>query len=174
MNRTRLAVGGLITLAFVLRLAVIAHYPYTPLNDGETYLRTAFAISRHGTYHDGGHAAGGTHGPSAYFPPAFSYLLSLVDLLTGGPGPGHVTVTLARIMQALLGTLSVAMVGLIALELLGKRIALIALALAALYPVWLELSSVIVAENLLTLLELAGVLAALRPVRGEQRRRCAG
>lgn len=158
----QLVAGALVALALVLRLLVIAHYPYTPRNDGETYLRTAAAIARYGTYHDGGHAAGGAHGPSAYFPPAFSYLLSVVDLITGGPGLSSTSIALARIVQALLGTGSVALVGLIALELFGRRTALVTLALAAIYPVWLELSSVIVAENLLTLLELLAVYAALR------------
>jgi 4-amino-4-deoxy-L-arabinose transferase-like glycosyltransferase len=88
--------------------------------------------------------------------------LSIVDKLTGGPALGVTTIKLARVLQALLGTGSVALVGLIALDLFGTRTAVIALALAALYPVWLELSSVIVAENLLTVLELAAVYAALR------------
>jgi 4-amino-4-deoxy-L-arabinose transferase-like glycosyltransferase len=153
---------ALLALALLLRVATIEHYHYTPINDGESYLKGAFAISKYGTYHDGNHAAGGARGPSAYFPPAFSYLLSVVDKLTGGPALGATTVHLARLVQALLGTVTVGLIGLVALELFGVGTALLALALAAVYPVFLEDSSVLVAENLLTVLELAAVYAALR------------
>lgn len=155
-------IAGLLTLACLVRVAVIAHYPYSPRNDGKSYLRTANAIFKHGTYHDGDHAAGDTRGPSAYFPPAYSYLLSIADRITGGPGLSPATVAIARVMQALLGTASVALIGLIAFELFGATTALIALAMAALYPVMIELDSVIVAENLLTLLELGAVYSVLR------------
>jgi 4-amino-4-deoxy-L-arabinose transferase-like glycosyltransferase len=50
----------------------------------------------------------------------------------------------------------------VALELFGGTVALIALTLAAVYPVLVELSAVLVAENLMTALILAATLAALR------------
>jgi 4-amino-4-deoxy-L-arabinose transferase-like glycosyltransferase len=158
----RVVAASLLALALVLRLLTIEHYPYIPINDARNYLSSAHAISTYGTYHDGNHAAGGTRGPSAYFPPAYAYLLSIVDKITGGPALGANTVHLARIMQALLGTVTVALIGLIALELFGAGTALLALTIAAIYPVFIELSSVLVAENLLTVLELAAVYTALR------------
>jgi len=158
----RLLAASLLALALVLRLLTIEHYPYVPINDARNYLNSAHAISKYGTYHDGNHAAGGTMGPSAYFPPAYAYLLSTADKITGGPALGASTVHLARILQALLGTVTVALIGLIALDLFGAGTALLALAIAAIYPVFIELSSVLVAENLLTVLELAAVYTALR------------
>jgi 4-amino-4-deoxy-L-arabinose transferase-like glycosyltransferase len=158
----RVVAASLLALALIVRLATIEHYPYTPVNDALSYLKSAHAISKYGTYHDGNHAAGGAKGPSAYFPPAYAYLLSIVDKITGGPALGAGTVHLARILQALLGTATVALIGLIALELFGAGTALTALAIAAIYPVFIELSSVLVAENLLTVLELAAVYTALR------------
>jgi 4-amino-4-deoxy-L-arabinose transferase-like glycosyltransferase len=158
----RVVAASLLTLALILRLVAIEHYHYVPINDARSYLNSAHAISKYGTYHDGDHAAGGTRGPSAYFPPAYAYLLSVVDKLTGGPALGTSTVNLARILQALLGTATVALIGLVALELFGAGAALLALAIAAIYPVLIELSSVLVAENLLTVLELAAVYTALR------------
>jgi 4-amino-4-deoxy-L-arabinose transferase-like glycosyltransferase len=152
----------LLGLALVVRIVAIEHYRYVPINDARSYLKSAGAIAKYGTYHDGNHAAGGARGPSAYFPPAYSYLLSIVDKITGGPALGHTTVHLARILQALLGTATVALIGLIALDLFGAGTALLALAIAAIYPVFIELSSVLVAENLLTVLELAAVCTALR------------
>ncbi len=152
----------LLALALALRLLAIEHYRYVPINDARSYLNSAAAIAKYGTYHDGNHAAGGARGPSAYFPPAYAYLLSIVDKITGGPALGAETVHLARILQALLGTATVALIGLIAWDLFGAGTALLALAIAAIYPVFIELSSVLVAENLLTVLLLAAVCAALR------------
>jgi 4-amino-4-deoxy-L-arabinose transferase-like glycosyltransferase len=158
----RTTAACLLALALGLRLLAIEHYRYVAINDARTYLNSAAAIAKFGTYHDGGHAGGGTRGPSAYFPPAYPYLLSLVDRITGGPALGAGTVDLARLLQALLGTATVALIGLIGLELFGIGTAVLALMIAAIYPVFIELSSVLVAENLLTVLELAAVCAALR------------
>jgi 4-amino-4-deoxy-L-arabinose transferase-like glycosyltransferase len=60
------------------------------------------------------------------------------------------------------GTVTVGLCGLVALELLGPAAALAALILAALYPVMIELSGALVAENLFVALELAAVWTALR------------
>ncbi len=74
----------------------------------------------------------------------------------------------ARIANALLGTVTVALVGLLALEGLGPLAALIALALAAVYPVFIGLSGTIVAENLTTPLVLASIWAALVAARSSR------
>jgi 4-amino-4-deoxy-L-arabinose transferase-like glycosyltransferase len=74
----------------------------------------------------------------------------------------------ARISQAVIGTAIVGLTGLVALEAFGELVALIALGVAAIYPVFIELSALLVAENLLTLLMLAAVWAALRAGRSER------
>ncbi len=72
----------------------------------------------------------------------------------------------------MLGTITVALIGLVALEMFGPLAGLIALILAAVYPVGVELAETLVAENLLAPLVLAAVYAGLRvrrastPVRG--------
>ena len=118
--------------------------------------------------------AGGTRGPSAYFPPAYPYFLSVIDLIDGHTDVtrvhGHTRIPSAavhgaRISQALLGTVTVALVGLLALEGLGALPALIALVLAAVYPVFIGLSGTIVAENLATPLVLVSIWAGLRALR---------
>jgi 4-amino-4-deoxy-L-arabinose transferase-like glycosyltransferase len=106
--------------------------------------------------------AGGTRGPSAYFPPGFPYFLAAVDLISGNTAPRGAAIHSGRISQAVLGTVTVALLGLVAFELFGETVALIALALAAVYPVLVELSAVLVAENLMTALILAATWAALR------------
>jgi hypothetical protein len=60
------------------------------------------------------------------------------------------------------GTAAVGLLGLVALELLGPAVALVAMALAAGYPVLIEQTGTLVAENLLVVLELAAVSTALR------------
>ena len=52
--------------------------------------------------------------------------------------------------------------GLVALEAFGDSVALVCMALAALYPVLVELSGTLVAENLLLVFELAAIWTALR------------
>ena len=106
--------------------------------------------------------AGGTRGPSAYFPPGFPYLLAAVDLIAGNTGARGAAIHSARISQAVLGTATVALIGLLAFELFGEAVALVALGVAAIYPVLVELSAAIVAENLMTALILAATWAALR------------
>src|SRR5262249_3784002 len=74
----------------------------------------------------------------------------------------------ARIASAVLGTMIVALIGLVALELFGPTVGLTALALAAVYPVLIGLSATLVAENLLSLLLLAAVDAGLRRRRARE------
>jgi 4-amino-4-deoxy-L-arabinose transferase-like glycosyltransferase len=106
--------------------------------------------------------AGGTRGPTAYFPPAFPYLLAGVDLLDGHRGAGARAVAGARVAEAMLGTASAALVGLLALELFGAAVGMLALLIAAVYPAWIALSAVVVAENLLTLFVIGAVWALVR------------
>ena len=144
---------------------------YRPINDAGSYLTLASGIANTGAYPSSpapGAGAGGTRGPSAYFPPAYPYFLAAVDLLGGHSSRRDGAIQPARISQAALGTVMVALVGLVAFEALGATVALVALALAAVYPVLIELSAVLVAENLMTVLVLAAVYAILRAGRSER------
>jgi 4-amino-4-deoxy-L-arabinose transferase-like glycosyltransferase len=165
--------------ALALRVAEVQRTSYQPINDAASYLTLASQIAHTGDYsgsHAVGAGAGGTRGPSAYFPPGFPYFLAAVDLIDGHTGPAHTppptqggrlgydraAVQPARISQAVLGTIVVALIGLVALEAFGPAVALVALVIGAVYPVLIELSAVLVAENLLTAFLLAAVWAALR------------
>ncbi|MGH2859142.1 MAG: glycosyltransferase family 39 protein [Solirubrobacteraceae bacterium] len=163
----RLIVALLLGAALAVRLAFVAAEPYHARNDAHAYTQLASEVAGYGDYHSGSRpAAGGTLGPTAYFPPAFPYLLAVADLLDGHPtavGP-H------RIEMAALGTVSVGLVGLVALEAFGAGPALAALALATFYPVMIELSGTLVAENLVVALELAAAWAMLRARRAAGRR----
>ena len=159
--------------ALAIRLGYIAAEPYHTINDSATYNRLAHLISVWGDYHvgNGPHtAAAGSRGPTAYFPPAFPYLLAVADLIDGHQAGGPTAVGPERIEMAALGTVSVALIGLVALEALGEGPAVAAMALAAVYPAFVELSGTLVAENLTVALELAAAWAVLRSRRAGERR----
>lgn len=179
----RTAVVTLILLAaLAIRVAEVQRTSYRPINDAASYLTLASQVAHTGDYSTSpapGTGAGGTRGPSAYFPPAFPYFLALVDLVDGHTGPSGnlasgqpgysaAAVEPARISQAVLGTITVGLIGLVALEAFGPAVALIALLIGAVYPVLVELSAVLVAENLATALILAAIWAALRARRSER------
>jgi 4-amino-4-deoxy-L-arabinose transferase-like glycosyltransferase len=165
----RLVAGVLLVATLAVRIAEVHSVSYRPINDGRSYLRLGSEIARLGSYSSRDSGAGGTRGPSAYFPPGYPYFLAGVDLLDGHTTPAGAAVQPARLAQAVLGTVTVALIGLVALEAFGSTVALIALALAAFYPVLIELSGTFVAENLLTPLVLAAVWAALRVRRARRR-----
>jgi 4-amino-4-deoxy-L-arabinose transferase-like glycosyltransferase len=160
--RTILAIVAILLAAMALRVGEVQRGPNQAINDARSYLALAGEIAHHGDYR-ARTGSWGTRGPTALFPPAFPYFLALVDLLDGHASPrAPAVVRAARLSQALLGTLAVALTGLVAAEALGASVGLIALALAAVYPVMIETSGTLLSENLLVVLELASVWAALR------------
>ncbi|MFL5864427.1 MAG: glycosyltransferase family 39 protein [Solirubrobacteraceae bacterium] len=155
----------LLIAAFVVRVVYVESTHYKALNDAGTYNRMASMISQFGDYHTGSgprSGAGGSQGPTAYFPPAFPYFLAVVDLIDGHEAGGKTAVPPERIAQAMIGTVSVGLLGLVALEAFGGGAAMAALAIAAVYPVFVELSGALVAENLLLVFELAAIWTVLR------------
>jgi 4-amino-4-deoxy-L-arabinose transferase-like glycosyltransferase len=164
-SRRALAVALILLVALGLRVAQVERTSYQPINDAQSYLTLASQIAHTGDYstsHLSTAGAGGTRGPSAYFPPGFPYFLAAVDLIGGHTTPAGGSVKPARISQAVLGTIVVALIALVALEAFGETVALIALAVAAVYPVFIALSAVLVAESLMTALILAAIWASLR------------
>lgn len=160
-----LLVTAVLVAALAIRVAYIETTPYKAINDAGTYNRLASMIATHGDYHTGSGprtGAGKSRGPTAYFPPAFPYALAVSDLLTGHQAGGRSAIRSERIEQAVIGTIAVGLLGLVALEAFGAGVALAALVLAAVYPVLVELSGILVAENLLIVFELAATWTALR------------
>jgi 4-amino-4-deoxy-L-arabinose transferase-like glycosyltransferase len=139
--------------------------PYRPMNDAESYLALARNITQTGDYptsHAPGSGAGGTIGPTDYFAPGYSYFLAAVDLIDGDTTTGGQAVTAARVAGAGLGAVTVGLTGLVAAEAFGAVVALVAMLIAALYPPLVELAGTPYSENLLIVLELGAVWAALR------------
>lgn len=166
-------VAAILVAALALRIGEVERTSYRPINDPGSYLTLASEIARTGDYRAAS-GAGGTRAPTAYFPPGFPYFVALVDLIDGHATRRGPAVQPARISQAVLGTITVALVGLVAFELFGQTAGLIALVLAAGYPVLIELSGTLAAENLLSVLVLAAVYAALRVRRARSARTAYG
>jgi len=148
-------VAALLLASLAIRVVQVETTSYTPRFDAASYLALAGQIARSGDYASGAGAAAGTRGATAYFPPAYPYFLAAVAKVS-------TSVEAARISQAVLGTVTVALVALIALEACGAAVALAALLIAAVYPAMVELSAVLVVQNLLTPLLLGAVCMALR------------
>ena len=160
-----LAVAAILLAALGLRVAYVAAVPYHAINDAGTYNRMASMVATYGDYHTGSapkSGAGGSRGPTAYFPPAFPYYLAVADLIDGHQAGGKTAVPPERVEMAVTGTLSVALLGLVALEAFGEGVAFAAMALAAVYPVFILCSGILAAENLVVPLELAAAWTALR------------
>ena len=149
----RLAAGVLV-LALVIRVAVVIATPdYVMRADSVDYERHALAIE-HGHYPGPG---AGLRGATAYRPPLYPIFLGAVYRLAAGHDR-----TWARMAQAVVGTLTVALVGLIAWQLFGGRASVAAMALGAVYPSMWMVGSALLSEVLLAPLVLAAVAAALR------------
>jgi len=167
VNRVRLIVAALLVLALGLRVWEVQRTSYTPANDAGSYLALASQVAHTGDYAANG-GAGGTRGATAYFPPAFPYLLAGIDLIDGHRTPRGGSVEPARIAQAVLGTATVALAGLVAFEAFGAAVGLGTLAIATVYPALIELAGTVYAENLLIPLILAAIWAALRARRSDR------
>jgi 4-amino-4-deoxy-L-arabinose transferase-like glycosyltransferase len=164
-------VASLLIAAFVIRLVYVDDTYYKAKNDAGTYNRMGSDVAQYGDYHTGSgprSGAGGSRGPTAYFPPAFPYFLGVVDLIDGHEAGGKTAVPPERTSQAVIGTASVGLLGLVAFEGFGGEVALAALAIAAVYPVFVELSGTLVAENLLLVFELASIWTVLRARRARR------
>ena len=164
-------VAAILLIALAVRVAFVEQTSYHAVNDAGSYNRLGSMVATTGSYNVGskpGSGAGGSRGPTAYFAPAFPYVLAAVDLIDGHAAGGKSAIQPERVAMAVLGTVAVALVGLVALEAFGDSVAVVCMALAAVYPVLVELSGTLVAENLLLIFELAAVWTALRARRSGQ------
>ena len=146
-------------LALAVRVALLVGTVHLPLaNDPADYHRLAVSLA-------GGHGFGTTvvapgGGPTAFRPPLWPLFLAGIYAVVGN----HVVV--ARAVEIVLGLLTVALVGALAFRLEtstgrdGRRTALLAMVLAAVYPPLLLAGGSLLSESLSLPLELGSLLAA--------------
>jgi 4-amino-4-deoxy-L-arabinose transferase-like glycosyltransferase len=115
------------------------------------------------------------HGrPTAFRPPGYPYFLGGVYRIFGvdrAPAPRRLRV--ARIAQAFVGTALVALVGALAAQLWGAGVALVALALAAIYVPLITVGGAVMSEPLFDAFMLAALVAAVAHRRSPHRYRYA-
>ncbi|MEY2570979.1 MAG: hypothetical protein QOE63_1329, partial [Acidimicrobiaceae bacterium] len=161
-RRGRWFVVAALALALVLRLGVIAaDRSYEPLNDSQHYDLIASSLA-------GGHGYGdavllGATGPSAYRAPMYPVVLAAVYAVFG-----EHSWTAGRVENALIGVALVALIGLVASQLWGRRVGAVALLLAAVHPTLMLFGSGLQLEPLLASLVLASIAAALQHRRTRQ------
>lgn len=162
--------AGLLVLALALRVGyVIDTWRFVPILDGRSYDWLARELTR-------GH--GWAMGTSAYRPPAYPLLLSVIYRVVGIPPPHYAAVTApyagwtaARLAEACEATVSLGLLALVACELTGRRVALATLAIGAVYPPLIVVGVSLMSESLLVPVMLAATLCALRSHRSAGRGR---
>jgi 4-amino-4-deoxy-L-arabinose transferase-like glycosyltransferase len=154
MSARALAVA-LLALAFAIRLAVVlVDADYVPATDPADYDRHARSIAAGHGYPETSVAA--PSGPTAGRQPAYPYLLGAVYAVWPSDD-----VQAARAVQALLGTIAVGLIGLIALQLWGRAVGLTALGVAAVFPPLIAVGAALLSEALSLPLMLGTVAAVL-------------
>jgi hypothetical protein len=130
---------------------LVATPDFTPIFDAADYHRHAASIAAGDGYPTSRLERGS---PTAFRPPIYPSALAVVQALGGGW-------TTERVLGALLGVVTVLLVFLISLRLWGRRIAIVAGAIAAVFPPLVALNASLLSEVLFLPLTLASLLAVL-------------
>jgi hypothetical protein len=156
-TRGRWFIVAVLGLALLLRLGAVAaiRTSYEPLNDARHYDYIAGSIAD-GNGYGPSPVPGTDHGASAFRPPLYPVVLSAVYVVFGNH---RWAVGLAE--NAVIGTLLVALIGVVGTQLWGKRVGATALTLAAIHPTLILFGTGLVLEPLLATLVMASVAAAL-------------
>ena len=155
-----LALALILGLALAVRVTAAVRYEaITPQTDALDYDRHAISIASGDGYPEAGEMTGGP-GPTAFRPPLYPLALAGVYEISGVADERE-RWQYARLAQALIGGVIVALIALIARQLWGRREALVAAAIAAVYPPLISAGTSLLAEPLFTALLLGGVAAIL-------------
>src|SRR5947209_1002484 len=150
-NQVWLLAALLLTVALVVRVLYVLHTRnYVPRVDAHSYDYLAQTLAK-------GHGWG--YGHSAYRPPGYPIFLAGIYLLVGLP---HGVYTDARLVEAVFATLTVALIGAMALQVAGRVTMLISLAIAAVYLPLVLIGVSLMSESLFVVLVLAATNCALR------------
>lgn len=169
------AVAAILAVALALRLGFVADTPtYRPVVDAHSYDDIGWMLARGEGYAPirrrlpDGRSIKEFH---VYRPPAYPAFLAGLYTLTDSTRPhgGPHRWTVARVAQALLGVLSVALIGILALQVFGRRVALVALAVAAAYVPLIVVGGAMVSEALFVPLMLAATVCAVAGRRSSHR-----
>jgi hypothetical protein len=149
------SVGLIVRSSYVV--AVARHQAL--IGDSETYELLARTVADAQGYVRPRELLSGTIIPTAEFPPAYPLMLSALNLL------GFNATTWHRLFGALLGSITVVLIGLLGKAIGNARVGLIAAGLAAVYPQLIVFDGSIGSEGLAALLVVSMVLASFRAER---------
>lgn len=155
------AVLALLALALVVRVVAVLATDFTPVSDPADYVQHAQAIAATGSYPLS--SLTDVPSPTALRPPIYPYSLGAVFALTGD------SLTAGRLANAAVGTLVVGLIGLLAALWWGRRPALWAMGLAAVYPPLILPSITLLSEPTFIVFVLAAIAAAVQARRGPHR-----
>jgi 4-amino-4-deoxy-L-arabinose transferase-like glycosyltransferase len=168
----RRVVGLLLALALIVRLGYVAATPgYQANNDAHNYDVHARSIA---AGHGFARIGSGPSGQTAFRPPGYPYFLAGVYALSGVERAKPETRYRAgRVANALVGTAIVALIGVLSIQLFGRRVALAAMALGAVYLPLILVGGTLMSEPLFTALLLGALVAAIHHRRSAHRYRWA-
>lgn len=166
-----LAALALVAAALALRIAYVDATPgYALRHDARDYDVHARSIAE-----GQGYSKNLAHGrPTAFRPPGYPYFLGGVYKVFGVErAPAQRRLHVARIAQAFVGTAIVALVGLLAAQLWGWGVGLLALGLSAVYVPLITVGGAVMSEPLFDAFMLGALVAALQHRRSPHRYRWA-
>jgi 4-amino-4-deoxy-L-arabinose transferase-like glycosyltransferase len=168
----RRVVGLLLALALVVRLGYVAATPgYEAVNDAHNYDVHARSIA---AGHGFARIGSGPSGQTAFRPPGYPYFLAGVYAVSGVDRADPETRYRAgRVANALVGTAIVALIGVLCVQLLGRRVALAAMVLGAVYLPLVLVGGTLMSEPLFAALLLGALAAAVHHRRSARRYRWA-
>ena len=148
----------IILVGILARVVFIVIWTWgAPLHgDPLSYQQTAASIANGHGYVAPWQGTGGSLAPTAIHPPLFPLVLALFDILGVSSADGH------RLILAFVSAGGVAMMGLLGRRLAGPMVGLLAAAIAALNPLWVQQSGFIMSESIYLVIIPALLLAALR------------
>jgi 4-amino-4-deoxy-L-arabinose transferase-like glycosyltransferase len=144
-------VFSLLLLALVVRVLYVLHtHNFHLIEDAKSYNYLASTLAQ-------GHGWG--YGTSAYRPPGYPIFLAGIYLLVGIP---HSVFTAPRLVEAVVATLTVGLIGVMTWQLAGRVAAMIALAIGAVYVPLVLVGVSEMSESLFVPLVLAATVCALQ------------
>lgn len=152
----RWAVSAIFALALAVRVTynLTVARDYVPRHDAAAYVNLAQHVLQWGCY-----CLFTPTQPTTYRPPVFPLFLALVSQVSG-PDPLH-----ARLALSVVGAITCVLVSLIARDLFGPRVGVLAGLMAATYPQLFIYDAWLYSESLAICLYAASCLAAMRAVR---------
>lgn len=161
------AVWLILALALALRIGYVAVTPdYVMVHDALDYDRAAHWIAKG----DGWPYSRAPGRETAFRPPAYPLLLAGVYKVAGVErAEASERVRAARILGIVISTLIVALTGVVAAQLWGRRVALAAMVIAAVYIPLIVVGAAVMSEPLFAALLLGALAAAIQHRRSAHR-----